>query len=223
MNNLAAIVQKIVQQELAQQRSSLLGVVTEIFPHTTADDNHNYEASVRLKHEELEIPKVPIAVNHMGMAMPPKEGDLVLVQFINGDLNQPVITGRFYHSDEQPPLHKADELLWEQRVAKDNTLNQLRFTENGTILLERAVDLDDETKTKTSLKIDGETGDLTLQAGEITIEVKNDQEVRIVDKQGSSIEMTQDAFNIVAKVPFTIDASGQPVEIKADTIDFNKG
>ena len=190
MNNLAAIVQKIVQQELAQQRSSLLGVVTEIFSHTKADDNHNYEASVRLKHEDLEIPKVPMAVNHMGVATPPREGDLLLVQFINGDLNQPVITGRFYHSGEQPPLHKANELLWEQRVAKDSTLNHLRFTENGTILLERAVDLDDKSKTKTSVKIDGETGDIEIKAGEnIAITVTNNEEIQIT-ADGKDIKVT---------------------------------
>jgi hypothetical protein len=224
MNNLAAVIQRIVQQEMAHQRSSMLAVVTEVFPHTAADDNHNYEASVRLKHERLEIPKVPIAVNHMGVATPPKIGELVLVQFINGDLNQPVITGRFYHSDDPPPLHQENDLLWEQRVASDNTLNHLRFTADGSIFLQRDVTKpEDNSEAKTSLKIDGSTGNIELKAGDVVIAITHDQSIVITDKSGNSIEMSDQAFNLIAKVPFKIDASGQPLEIKAKTIDFNKG
>ncbi|MFH7245300.1 MAG: phage baseplate assembly protein V [Spirulina sp.] len=224
MTNLAAIIQRIVQQELAHQRSSELGVVTELFPHTTADDNHNYEASVRLKHDGLDLPKVAIAVNHLGVATPPNVGDLVLVQFINGDLNQPVITGRFYHSDAAPPLHTADDLLWEQRVANDNTLNHLRFTADGTIWLQRDVTKpEDNSEAKTSLKIDGATGDIELKSGAVTVAITHDQSIVITDKSGNSIEMSDAAFTLTSKVPFKIDASGQSLEIKANTIDFNKG
>jgi hypothetical protein len=34
--------------------------------------------------------------------------------------------------------------------------------------------------------------------------------------------MTESAFTITSKVAFTIDASGQAVEIKASTIDLTK-
>jgi hypothetical protein len=42
------------------------------------------------------------------------------------------------------------------------------------------------------------------------------------DAKENSIEMTDSAFTIISKVAFTIDASGQALEIKASTIDFTK-
>ncbi|NET40141.1 MAG: hypothetical protein F6K19_50760 [Cyanothece sp. SIO1E1] len=212
MSNLAALIQRIVQQELAQQRSSVLGVVAEIFPHTSADDNHNYEASIRLKHEDLELPKVPIVANYMGMAIPPKVGDLVLVQFINGDLNQPVVTGRFYHADEQPPLHQENEILFEQRVS-DDTLNQLRFTTDGTIYLQRDVTApEDNSAAKTSLKIDGSSGDVEVKAGEITILITNDTDIQIT-ASGKPINIACDALTVDCDSTMTVNGN---VEINGD-------
>lgn len=223
MSRLLEIVRNVVRQELAQQRGSLLGVVTQVLPHTDAEDDFNYEADVKLKQEDLELKNVPIAINHVGVATPPRVGDLVLVQCINGDLNQPVITGRFYHADERPPLHQEDDLVFEHRVP-DGTLNHLRFSADGSIVLQRDVTKpEDNSEAKTSLKIDGGSGDLAIELGAIKLEIVNDTEIVITDKAGSSIEMKEDAFKLVAKADFTIDASGQAVEIIASTIDFNKG
>jgi phage baseplate assembly protein gpV len=195
MSRLLEIIRSVVHQELAQQRSSLLGVVTTVFPHTAADDDFNYEANVQLKHEALELRKVPLAVNHVGVATPPRVGDLVLVQFINGDLNQPVITGRFYHADERPPLHQEDDLLFEQRVP-DGTLNQLRFTADGTIYLQRDVTKpEDNSEAKTSLKIDGDSGDLEIKSGEISIVITNDTDIQIT-AEGKPIDVTCDTLTI---------------------------
>jgi phage baseplate assembly protein gpV len=195
MSRLLEIIRSVVRQELAQQRSSLLGVVTTVFPHTAADDDFNYEANVQLKHEALELRKVPLAVNHVGVATPPRVGDLVLVQFINGDLNQPVITGRFYHADERPPLHQEDDLLFEQRVP-DGTLNQLRFTADGTIYLQRDVTKpEDNSEAKTSLKIDGDSGDLEIKSGEISIVITNDTDIQIT-AEGKPIDVTCDTLTI---------------------------
>lgn len=165
MSSMIEIIRAVVRQELNRDRHSLLGVITAIFPHTEADDDNNYEANVSLKHEDLELTKVPLAVGHLGIAAPPQIGDLVLVQFINGDINQPVITGRFYHEDNRPPLHQADEILFEQRV-NDNTINQLRFASDGTIYLQRDVtNLEDNSQAAASLKIDV-SGSIEIKVGE---------------------------------------------------------
>ena len=68
---LLAVIQRVVQEELARRRTALLGVVTAIFAHEAEDDENNYEVDVRLKHEDLELRKVPMAVSYMGMAVPP--------------------------------------------------------------------------------------------------------------------------------------------------------
>jgi phage baseplate assembly protein gpV len=180
MSGLIEIVRRVVAQETARHRMSLLGVVSTVFPHTADDDENNYEVNVRLKHEDLELRKVPVAVAHVGVAAPPRVGDLVLVQFINGDLNQPVITGRFYHNDERPPLHQEEEILFEQRVS-DNTLNHLRFTADGTIFLQRDVKKpEDNSEAQTSLRIDGATGNLEIKVGDrLSVTLTSDNEIQI--------------------------------------------
>ena len=160
------IIRRVVEEELGRTRTSLLGVVTSVFPHEAKDDENNYEVGVRLKHEGLELRRVPITVPHVGVAAPPRAGDLVLVQFIAGDLNQPVVVGRLYHAKERPPLHKEDEVLFEHRVP-DGTVNHLRFAADGSIVLQRDVARpEDNSQAKTSIRIDGASGDLEIKVGD---------------------------------------------------------
>src|SRR4051794_36831156 len=187
------IIQRVVRNELARSRSSLLGVITAIFPHEGADDQNNYDASVQLKYEDLELRQVPIAVSHVGLVAPPRVGDLVLVQFIGGDLNQPVITGRFYHTDERPPLHKADEVLFEHRVA-DDTINQLRFAADGAIYIQRKVSKPEDNS-----------------AAEATIAIDPDGNITILSGEKITITLTKDD-----KIEVTAD--GLPINIKCDTL-----
>jgi uncharacterized protein involved in type VI secretion and phage assembly len=120
-------------------------------------------------------------------------GDLVLVHFINGDLNQPVVSGRLYHADERPPLHKADDILFEQRLS-DGTLNHLRFAADGTIVIQRAVSKpEDNSEAKAGIKIDPD-GNIEIKAGgKIVITLTNDDHV-------------------------AIKADGQPIRIDCDTL-----
>jgi hypothetical protein len=190
VSGILEIVRRVVEQELVHHRSSLLGVVSTVFPHTAQDDDNNYEVNVKLKHEDLELRRVPVAVGHVGVAAPPRVGDLVLVQFLDGDLNQPVITGRFYHADERPPLHQEDDILFEQRVS-DGTLNHLRFATDGTIYLQRDVTKpEDNSQAKTSIRIDGANGTLEIKVGEkITMTLKDDTEIDII-ADGKPVHIT---------------------------------
>lgn len=213
MTGMVEIIQRVVRQELARRRVSLLGVVTAVFPHTAADDNNNYEVDLRLKNEDLELRKVPLAVDHVGVAAPARVGDLVLVHFVDGDLNQPLVTGRFYHADERPPLHREDEVLFEQRVP-DGTLNHLRFTDDGTIYLQRDVTKpEDNSEAKTSVRIDGATGDVQIKAGDaIVVELKNDSELQITC-DGKPLTIKCDSFKVTCDSKMTVDGN---VDINGD-------
>jgi hypothetical protein len=165
MSEFLELVRKVVAQEMARYRGSALGVVSTVFAHTAKNDNNNFEVDVKLKHEDLELRRAPVAVGHIGAAAPPRPGDLVLVEFIDGDLNQPVVTGRFYHAGDQPPLHKDNEVLFEHRVS--NKLNQLRFAADGSIFLQRDVTKpEDNSKAQTSIRIDGANGNLEVKVGD---------------------------------------------------------
>ena len=175
MSGVLDIVRRVAEQESLRQRGPVLAVVTRVFPHTDADDENNYEASVRLKHDDLELPRVPLMAPHIGVAAPPRVDDLVLVAFVDGDLNQPLIVGRFYHADDRPPLHKEDEVLFEHRVA-DGTINHLRFAADGSVFLQRDVGKpEDNSEAQTGLRIDGASGDLEIKVGDqITLTLSGD-------------------------------------------------
>lgn len=199
MSNVLELVRQVVKQELARHRGSRLGVVSAVFPHTAKDDDNNYEVDVKLKHEDLELRKVPLAVIHVGFAAPPRVGDLALVQFVNGDLNQPVITGRFYHADDRPPLHKEDEVLFEHRAG--DKLNHLRFAGDGSIFLQRDVTKpEDNSEAKTSIRIDGGTGDLEIKVGDkLTITLTEGTEIQIT-ADGKPVKLKCSEMNVDGKV-----------------------
>ncbi|HKQ72631.1 MAG TPA: phage baseplate assembly protein V [Blastocatellia bacterium] len=210
MSNILEIFRQVVAQELSRQRSARLGVVSEVFAHTSKDDDNNYEINVRLKHEDLELRKVPMMVSHAGFAAPPRAGDLVLVQFVNGDLNQPVVAGRFYHADERPPLHKEDEVLFEHRFGGDrDKFSHLRFTEKGSIYLQSGVTKpEDNTESKTGLWIDGEKGNLEIKVGEKTKINVNGENGNLEIKVGDKFTIT-----ITEGSEIKIKADGKPVKL----------
>lgn len=208
MSRLVELIRRIVRQELAQcrPRESALGVVVAIYPHTTADDAHNYEIDLRLKHEDLQLNKVPLMTAHMGYVAPPKVDDLVLVEFAEGDINQPLVTGRFYHADERPPLHKEGEIIIEQRLGQDK-LNHLRFAQDGSIYLQREVSKpEDNSAFKAGLKFDAD-GNIEIKAGEkIVITVTNDSEINIL-ADGNPINIECDTLTLDGNLHVTGDSS----------------
>lgn len=209
MSRIIDVIRRVVAEELALRRDCVLGVVTATHPHGSKDDSNNYEVDVRLKHEDLVLDRLPVAVGHLGEAAALKVGDLVLVQFVDGDLNQGLVTGRFYHADERPPLHKDGELLFEQRVP-DGTLNHLRFTDDGTIHLQRDVTKpEDNSEYKTSLTIDGATGDVTLSAPKKKTSVRIENESGNIEiKAGDKIVVTLQNDGAIK-----ILADGKPLDV----------
>jgi uncharacterized protein involved in type VI secretion and phage assembly len=197
------VIRRIVKEELSGLRFNALGVVTATFPHESADDENNYEASVKLKHDDLELRRVPMAIGAPGEVAPPRPGDLVNVAFIGGDLQQPVITGRFYHDEDRPPLHRDGELLWEQRVG-DDTLNHFRFTDDGSIFLQRNVsNVEDNSEAQTTIKIDGASGDLLIQAGDnIRITITHDDNIEIL-ADGKPVTITCSKLTIDGEAEIT--------------------
>jgi len=109
MDSILGIMQKVAAREAEKFHTTELGVVTAIFPHAADSDQDNYAVSVQLKNrpdpggKSLELRKVPVATQYIGWANTPKVGDLVVVQFVGGDINAPIVTGRLYHDAERPP------------------------------------------------------------------------------------------------------------------------
>ena len=163
MTEIVDIIQKIVQHELSKIRIGELGVVTSIFPHSDEGDKDNYECNVKLKNTDLELRKVPIATNHIGTVTIPNVNDLVMVSFVAGDVNQPIVIGRLYNDQDRPPVNNENEYILEAPFG-------------GT----------------TSFKID-QNEDLILTAGETTVTLKKDGDLLINSKDKANITVTGDA------------------------------
>jgi len=212
LSELLDIIRRAVREELALRRGPQLATITAVTAHESADDTANYEADVRLKHEELEIAQVPIAVSHVGMAAPPRVGDLVMVTFVDNDIQQPLITGRFYHDQERAPLFKQNDVLLEHRVP-DGTINHLRFASDGTIFLQRDVKKpEDNSDFLAGVRIDPQ-GLIELKTSEDIVVTLDQQNGKItVFCKNKPMEITCDKLTVDADVEIkkslTVDGDG---------------
>jgi uncharacterized protein involved in type VI secretion and phage assembly len=112
MATILSTLQEVIRHELRGLRIADLGLVEAVYPHQTDDDPENYSCDVRLKNGGLLLKQVPIATGHIGTATIPNLGDLVLLTFYQGDVNQPIIIGRLYNDEDRPPCNQADELIF---------------------------------------------------------------------------------------------------------------
>ncbi len=117
MSTIVDTIQQIVRHELRGVRVAELGVVDAVHPHAAASDDDNYGCDVRLKNSGLLLKNVPVATGHIGTVAIPNKGDLVLVAFDQGDVNQGLIIGRLYNDADRPPLNTSDEVIFRLPLA----------------------------------------------------------------------------------------------------------
>ncbi|MCA9701530.1 MAG: hypothetical protein KC431_28680, partial [Myxococcales bacterium] len=178
MSDLVDIIRAIVQDELRALRLGDLGVVTSVFPHAEGD-TYNHECSVQLRESEIELRKVPIATPHVGLVSAPRVGDLVLLSYIAGDPNRPVVIGRLYNDEALVPEHKEEELV-----------------------LVGPYDADDET----SIKIDAEQS-VIVTSGKNVVTIKLDGDIEVAGEADLKIKVAGDVALECENC--TIDASGE--------------
>jgi phage baseplate assembly protein gpV len=99
-------VRRVVGEEMRRMHFADLGRVTDIHPA----DPDNYSCSVQLRDSGIMLKRVPVATPKLGLASIPAIGDLVLVEFIGGEIDAPVIIGSLYNNEDRPP--KNDDGQW---------------------------------------------------------------------------------------------------------------
>lgn len=183
------IIQAIIRDELNKVRVAEVGVVTEIFSHESGSDKNNYECNVRLRDTGLELHRVPIATQRIGLAAIPNVDDLVLVHFIGGTLHGAVVTGRLYNDVERPPEAKAKEFVY---VSPDDAESGVRrvyleFPNGNTLLMD-----DDK---------------VVLEAGDTTLTIKNSGDVELTSNAKVVIQ-SQGNTEIKSQGDIKLDATG---------------
>jgi uncharacterized protein involved in type VI secretion and phage assembly len=100
---------RIARHEAAARAVAGVGKVTDLFTADAAQQDH--AVTVQMRDSGLILPRVPVAVGAMGFAAIPAVDDLVIVLFLEGDLNAPVVVGRLYHPDQNPPEHSDGQVV----------------------------------------------------------------------------------------------------------------
>jgi uncharacterized protein involved in type VI secretion and phage assembly len=193
MSGMVEVIRKIVEAEIRKIHVAELGVVTSIFPHSSDSDKDNYECNVKLKNTGLELQKVPVATQHVGLAHIPKVDEMVLVTFLNGDINAPILIGRMYTAEDRPPANDGEEIIYIPPYSENADLRRVHMELPSGIILSVTDDILNVEAGKTTLKInrDGDievesndkvsitaTGEMSFAADKITIESKQDMNIK---------------------------------------------
>jgi phage baseplate assembly protein gpV len=213
--NAVEVIKKIAEDETKKLHLLELGVVTSIFPHAGSSDKDNYECNVRLKNRDLELRKIPIATSHIGLVSVPNVGDLVVLGFVGGNINAPLVLGRLYNDEDRPPVNDAGEIVYKSPDSKKNGVRRLNLELPNDITITIT---DDEFKAEIGSSVvtikTGGAVTIDSNAG-ITIKAKGDMAF-----SGSNIKIeSQQALELKAgttgtlKASATLDISGAMVNI----------
>ena len=237
MDDIVGVMKKVAAREARRMHVAELGVVTESFPHSDEGDDDNYECSVKLLNRkqpdgsDFELKKVPVATPYLGWACIPSVDDLVLVQFIGGELNAPVITGRLYTDDPRPPANKPGEFLIRH---KSDEGGSIKLDEDGKIVLTSPNEKNVVTIEDDSISLAGDKYSIIIDVSNDKITIQSNKDLEISAKQGKCVIDVQEleikssgATKVEAQGELTIkgstvqaEASG-PFKVKGATIDLN--
>jgi phage baseplate assembly protein gpV len=210
LSTIVDTIQEIIRHEMRSMRLAELGLVEAVYPHSSASDNDNYGCDVRLKNSGLLLKRVPIATGHIGTAAIPNKGDLVLLTFDKGDVNQPIIIGRLYNDKDRPPLNNPDEIIFRLPLAEadDKTVkaairNIKANSPPREILVEMppkiTVRITDGTVRATAGKTemvmdqpDGSGGKVTVNAGRTKITMNQDGDLTIEAAGAMTLKASRD-------------------------------
>ena len=222
MSTLIGTIREIVRDEMRSMRIAEMGIVEAVFPHSAADDSDNYGCDVKLKNSGLLLKRVPVATGHIGTVAIPNIGDLVLLNFDKGDVNQPIIVGRLYNDEDRPPLSNPDEVIFRLPLAAADNQTVMAAIRNldgnnppREILVEMppkvAMQINDGsvrvTAGTTEMKLDqpgGTGGKVTVVAGNTSITMNQDGDVTVEAKGSMTLRASRD-FKIEAQ-SITLDS-----------------
>lgn len=205
--DLMATLRAIVRDEMSRVHAPELGVVTRAFPREDDNNDGNHQVNVQLCGSGVELQRVPIAVSRAGWSTLPNEGDLLVVNFIGGDLNAPVAVGSLYSDQAHPPVAKAHELVYIAPDDDDSSLRRMHFElANGntftvkdesfelvmggtTITVQKDGDVEIKSAGKVTIAADGDFA--ITSSGSVSIEAQSD--ISLKASMSASMEGTTKA------------------------------
>lgn len=188
-NDIVELIRAIVRTELAGRHVAEFAVVTKTLPHASGGDKQNYACDVKLRDSGLELKALPVATQRIGLAAMPNVGDLVLLNFVRGDIHGAVITARLYNDVDRPPVAGDQEWVYVSVDAKKSGVRRAHFEfPNGN-----KATLDDD--------------QLVLELGATTLTIKNGGDVELVGAANITLRCEGD-MALKAGGNFTLEAQG---------------
>ncbi|WP_075185950.1 phage baseplate assembly protein V [Teredinibacter haidensis] len=199
MSELIDTLRAIVRDELSRMRAPEMGIVAAVYPNDT--DGNNHQVDVRLRNSGVELMRVPVTVQRYGLSALPRVDDAVVVVFLGGDLNAPMVIGCVYNEEHNPPEAAASEMVYqipddggerhlyvELPSGMSITVNDesIQITAGGT---EVQLEQDGDLKIVSAANIDFQAqGDISLEAsGKLNLKASQD-----VNIQGMNVKNQAD-------------------------------
>lgn len=174
MTDLITTLRAIIRDELSRMHLPDLGQVTEVFARDADGSDNNHEVNLRLRSTGVELQRVPVAVPRAGMSCLPRLGDLVLVSFLDGDLNAPIATGTVYDEEARPPVGAADEIVYQPLEDEASGVRRLHLELPGGA----TVTFEDEV--------------LRIEAGDTSVIINRDGDVEVKAAGNLTVSATGD-------------------------------
>jgi uncharacterized protein involved in type VI secretion and phage assembly len=196
LSDLVGVIRAVVRDELARRRAPELGTVTVVNPKTSDSDDGNHQVNIKLR-SGLELQRVPVTVARLGLSALPNVGDLMIVDFVGGDLNAPVAVGCLYDEQAHPPQAAEHEVVYQPPDDEDSSVRRLHVElQNGNVIT-----LDDDK--------------LTITFGDTSVVVNKDGDVQI-DAKGKVSLSAQSDIEINAQGDLKLSATGS-VSVKGSS------
>jgi phage gp45-like len=186
----------LVRDELAAVRPIALAAVTAVDTNADGSGKRNVEVNAQLHGSDLELQRVPVATGRVGLSAAPRVGDTVVVAFVSGDLNGPVVIGSLHDDQRHPPKAAADEVVYQVPDDGSGVRRCEIVTASG-----HTVTIADDDVTITM-------GDTTLQIaadGAVTISCATDF---VIDAQGDVTIKAGKSFLVQAQSDAAVKAAG---------------
>jgi phage baseplate assembly protein gpV len=187
MTQTLSALRAVVREEQDRHRFPELALVTQVFPRSSDGGKENHQVAIRLLSSDAELLRAQVAVGRLGIAALPRVGDLVLVVFVNGDLNAPIVIGSLYDHQQHPPKADAAEVVYHVPDDAASGVRRLHI----------------ELPSGATITLDDDL--LSVKMGGTTIDVNRDGNVGIKSASGLSVSSSAD---------LTLEAQGN-VSIKA--------
>jgi len=216
MTTVIPTLRAIIREELTRYRMPELGVVSSVFAKEDDSGDGNHQVNVTLRGSGLELQRVSVAVGRAGWSALPRTGDLVVVAFLDGDLNSAVVLGTIYDNTLRPPKAAPLDVVYQPPDDEDAGVRRFHLEMPGGCTITYGDDKLSVTSGGTEFIVEKD-GDVSIKsAGNVKIESQGD----ISLEAGGKLTMKAQQDASLAGMSTTVEGQGSAT-VKGPTVALN--